>query len=79
VHLEICSEAFWLIASASCQSSEGVSSYEAFGDEADPQQNSSTILNRQASSLTPNTDKHNFSDKKESRGKKASQLDNKFY
>jgi hypothetical protein len=26
-----------LIASASCQSSEGVSSYETFGDEADPQ------------------------------------------
>jgi hypothetical protein len=38
VHLEICSEAFWLTASASCQSFEGVSSYETFGDEADPQQ-----------------------------------------
>jgi hypothetical protein len=38
VHLEIYSEAFWLIPSALCQSSEGVSSYGTFGDEADPQQ-----------------------------------------
>jgi hypothetical protein len=37
VPLEIYSEAFWLIASALCQSSEGVSSYGTFGDEADPQ------------------------------------------
>jgi hypothetical protein len=37
VHLEIYSEALWLIASALCQSSEGVSSHGTFGDEADPQ------------------------------------------
>jgi hypothetical protein len=38
VPLEIYSEAFRSIASALCQSSEGVSSYGTFGDEADPQQ-----------------------------------------
>jgi hypothetical protein len=38
VHLEMYSEALWLIASALCQSSEGVSSYGTFGNEADPQQ-----------------------------------------
>jgi hypothetical protein len=38
VHLEMYSKALQLIASALCQSSEGVSSYGTFGDEADPQQ-----------------------------------------
>jgi hypothetical protein len=38
VHLEVRYEALWLIASALYQSSEGVSSYGTFGDEADPQQ-----------------------------------------
>jgi hypothetical protein len=38
VHLEIYSEALWLIASTLCPSFEGVSSYGTFGDEADPQQ-----------------------------------------
>jgi hypothetical protein len=38
VHLEMYTEALRLIASALCQSSEGVSSYGTFGDEADPQQ-----------------------------------------
>jgi hypothetical protein len=38
VHLEVRYEALWLIASALCQSSEGVSSYGTFSDEADPQQ-----------------------------------------
>jgi hypothetical protein len=36
VHLEIYSEALYLIASALCQSSEGVSYYGTFGAEADP-------------------------------------------
>jgi hypothetical protein len=35
-----------------------------------------TTLNEQASSLTPNTSKHNFSDKEENINKKASQLNN---
>jgi hypothetical protein len=38
VHLEMYSEALRLIASALCQSFEGVSSYGTFGDEAGPQQ-----------------------------------------
>jgi hypothetical protein len=38
VRLEMYFEALWLIAFALCQSSEGVSSYGTFGDEADPQQ-----------------------------------------
>ena len=37
---------------------------------------SSTTLNKQASSLTPNTGKHNFVVKEEIRDKKAFQLDN---
>jgi hypothetical protein len=43
VCLEIYSEALRLIASALCQSSEDVSSYGTFGDEADPQQQQSNI------------------------------------
>jgi hypothetical protein len=38
VPLKMYSEALRLIASALCQSSEGVSSYGTFGDEAEPQQ-----------------------------------------
>jgi hypothetical protein len=38
VHLEMYFETLGLIASALCQSSEGVSFYGTFGDEAGPQQ-----------------------------------------
>jgi hypothetical protein len=40
VHLEVCSEALWLVASTLllCRSSEGVPSYGTFDDEAGPQQ-----------------------------------------
>jgi hypothetical protein len=38
VPLEMYSEAFWLVASALCQSSEGAYSYGTFDDEAYPQQ-----------------------------------------
>jgi hypothetical protein len=54
VHLEMYSEAFCLIASALCQSSEGVSSYGTFGYEAYPQHHTSFLVKLLSSSCIAN-------------------------